>query len=382
MAQTDIDALRPVAYAAARTVPVEAYAAIGAIKQDFDDKQVALGDAVKVPIAPVRTPGNYTPGKAAPTADAAAASSLSVAITAIRSVDFELTGEQEQSLQNSGVQAPFVADLLAQGMRALRNEMEEACVNAIKSGAGRAIGAATTTPFASNLDLIPEARKILLDNGAPLADPQLIFDSAAGLNLRKLSVFQQAHIAGSDNERRSGVFMPQFGFTLAESAGIKQHEKGAGTGYGVDLTEGYGVGATTIHLDDGTVNTTGVKAGDVVTFAGDTTKYVVNSGTTEAEADILLGEPGLAATLADEVAMTIGASYTPNLAFERSAVVGIVRVPFFPDAPQHRKLVVSDMAGVPYLFVESLEFGQRTWSLITAYGFKVVDPRYVVTVMG
>ena len=133
-------------------------------------------------------------------------------------------------------------------------------------------------------------------------------DTTASAKAFKLGVIQNAYQAGSEQERRQGVFLRQFGFVVKESAGIQTHTKGAGTGYDVDLGAGYAVGDTTIHLDGGTVNVTGITAGDVVTFAGDANNYVVATGTTAIEADIAINRPGLRAALADETEMTIGNS--------------------------------------------------------------------------
>jgi hypothetical protein len=59
-------------------------------------------------------------------------------------------------------------------MRTLRNEAEiDGCL-AVATGASRAYGTAATTPFASDLTALTNARKILQDNGAPLADLQFV----------------------------------------------------------------------------------------------------------------------------------------------------------------------------------------------------------------
>ena len=72
-------------------------------------------------------------------------------------------------------------------------------------------------------------------------------------------------------------------------------------------------------------------AGDVVTFVGDSNKYVVTTGVTAA-GTITIAEPGLQQTLADGVAMTIGdTSAEQNMYFDRNAVVLLTRLPAMPD---------------------------------------------------
>lgn len=80
--------------------------------------------------------------------------------------------------------------------------------------------------------------------------------------------------------------------------------------------------------------------------------------------------------------MTIGNSYTPNLAFERNAVVGIMRPSVMPDNPLIQKTLISDDMGMTYLLVQIAGDGMATWRLHLCYGFKVVQGEHVAIVMG
>ena len=77
---------------------------------------------------------------------------------------------------------------------------------------------------------------------------------------------------------------------------------GTGSGYVVNNSGGYSVGETTITLGTGSGT---ILAGDIVTFAGDSNKYLVKTGITT-PGDIVLEAPGLQASLANTVALTIG----------------------------------------------------------------------------
>jgi hypothetical protein len=229
---------------------------------------------VTVDVAPTRAAADFTPGATTSTGDDSTAK-IDVTITKSRKVSWHLTGEQQRSLANATISQDWVKQLVKQGMRTLRNECEVDAAIAVKVGASRAFGTAGTTPFATDLTALTNARKILIDNGAPKADLQMVFDTNAGLNLRNLGVLQNAYQAGSDAERRTGEFLPQMGFRLSESAGIGVHTKGTGASYTTSGTAGFAVGTTSIPLITGTGT---VLAGDVVTFAGDTNKYVVTTG--------------------------------------------------------------------------------------------------------
>lgn len=370
-------ALQPVLYSAAQEVSAEPFGVISAIAASFDDKGVAIGDKVRVPVAPTRSTSDYAPAMTTTAGSDATASNVEVEITANKKVDWHLTGEQLRSLENGSTDGEWVRQMIAQGMRALRNEAETACAVAIKQGASRAIGTAGTTPFATTLDAIVDARKVLFDNGAPMADLQFCINSAAGTNARKLGIIQQAYQAGSEAERRSGDLLRQFGFSLRESAGIALHTKGTGASY---VTSG----STAVDVRDiALVTGTGtLLSGDVVTFAADSAnKYVVNTGVS-APGTITLGRPGAQVVIATANALTVGDSYTANLAFERNAVVGIMRPPVMPDNPLMQKTLISDTNGLTYLLVQIAGDGMATWRLHLAYGFKVVQGEHVAVVMG
>lgn len=370
-------ALQPTLYSAAQEVSNEPFGVVSAISQSFDDKGVAVGDTVTVPVAPTRTATDFTPAMT-PTAGAdSTAVGVPVQITASKKVSWNITGEQRRSLQNGGNDTEWVRQMIAQGMRTLRNLAESSAVDAIKSGASRAVGTAGTNPFASNIDIIADVRKVLFDNGAPMADLQLCINSTAGTAARKLGIIQQAYQAGSDEERRSGDLLRQFGFAVRESAGIGTHTKGTGASY---VTSGStAAGVTDIALITGTGT---VLAGDVVTFAADSTnKYVINTGVS-APGTISLGRPGARMTIPTSNAMTIGNSYTPNLAFERNAVVGVMRPPIIDPNPTITQTLISDSMGMTYLLLEIAGYGMTTWELHLAFGFKVVQSEHVAIVMG
>lgn len=384
MANT-LTALAPVLYSAAQEVAKEPVGFLDAINMNFDDKGVALNDSVKVPVAPVVSTSNYTPAMTTSAGTDRIASSVTVTIDNSKEVTWHLTGEQQLSLMNGDTDKEWVRQLIAQGMRALNNGAESTLASAIYTNASRAVGTAGTTPFATNIDVIAEAYKVLKDNGAPLADMQMVIDTSAGLNARKLAIIQQADQAGTPEERRSGNFLRQFGFQLRESAGVQSHTKGTGTGYDI-IAAGEAVGQTTLSLEGGNSGT--ILPGDVVTFAGgatDTNKYVVISGGTAtgaAAGTIDIGNPGLRIVKVDTDEMTIGNNYTANCFFERGAIVGVMRPPIVPASPLIKQMPISDGMGRTYLLCEIVGDGMITWSLRLAYGFKVVQSEFVGILMG
>lgn len=372
-----LTALVPTLFSAAQEVSNEPFGVINAINVNFDDKQVAKGDAVDVPIAPTRAATDFTPAATSAAGSDATATTVKVQISKSRKVSWNLTGEQLRSLENGGTATEWVRQLVAQGMRTLRNEAEADCAAAIKQGASRAVGVAGTTPFGSDINLMVDARKVLVDNGAPLADLQMVVDTSAGAALRKLGIIQQAYMAGNDAERRTGQLLRQFGFLIQESAGIALHTPGTGAGYLVDMAGGLPKGATDVTVDTG--NGT-ILAGDVLTFAGTADQYVVNGAL--AGTAFSLGRPGARFAEANNDAITLAAAYTPNMAFERNAVVGILRPPVMPPNPTQQVQIISDQRGMSYMLVQIAQYGMTTWELHLAWGFKVVQSEHVALVLG
>lgn len=374
MANT-LTAYQPTLFSAAQTVDAEPVGAVDAINMSFDAKGVAKGDIVTVPVAPSRAASDFTPAATTTSGADATGESVSVQITKSRKVSWHLTGEQQRSLDNGGVSQEWIRQLVAEGMRTLRNEAEIDAVVAIYTGASRATGTAGTNPFASALTPLADVRKILRDNGAPMSDMQFVGDSTSEANLLKLGIVNSAEQAGSDEERRSGLIKRQYGFQIRTSGQIDAHTKGTGTSY--QLSSAGAVGDTSISVDTGTGT---VLAGDIVTVAGSSDKYVAN--TALAGGLFTIGRPGLLAIEADNDAITIGNTYTPNLAFERNAVVGVMRPPVMPSNPTINQMLISDGKGLTYLMLDISQYGQRTWEIHLAWGFKAVQPSHIALLLG
>ena len=360
--------LEPTLFSAAQEVSREPFGAVDAINTAFDDRGVAIGDEVTVPIAPTRAAEDFVPAAAAATGTAAEADDVKVRITKSRKVPFHLTGEQLRSLDNGATSAEWIRQMLAQGMRTLRNEAERDLVNEIKVGASRAAGAAGTSPFADDLNALVDVRKILRDNGAPMSDMQFVYDTSAEAALLKLGVVQKADQSGSPQERRTGILLPQFGFSMRASAGIEAHEAGTGADYVTDGATAQGVRTVGAKTGTGTI-----LPGDVVTMGG--VKYVVNEAL--ANGTFRIGRPGARNIIADESAIALSADYTPLLAFERGAVAGVMRPPVIPQNPTISQVAISDEFGMTYLLLDIAQYGQRTWELHLAWGFRVVQGEHV-----
>ena len=374
-----ITELAPVLFSAAHQVAAEPFGAIDAINTSFDNKGVAKGDKIKIPYVPAAGNVQFSAANVTPAGSDITAQATEVVITKSQKNSMVLTGEQIRSLENGGNWQEWASQWSQAAMRSLRNEAEQDACTAIKVGASRAYGSAGVTPFATSLNELNQVRKILKDNGAPLQDLQLVVDTNAELNMLNLGIVQQAYAAGTDQERRSGTLRPQLGFNIRSSAGIQGHTTAAAASY--VLGSATTVGATGLVTKTGTDPTS---LGDIFHLASDTANlYVVNGlDATTTTKLITIGRPGARAVYDANSTVTFKGAYTPNFAFERNAVVGVMRPPVMPANPAIKQTLVSDKFGMTYLFCEIAQYGQITWELHLAWGFKVIQPEFVATLIG
>ena len=179
---------------------------------------------------------------------------------------------------------------------------------------------------------------------------------------------------------RQGVLLDIHGFAIRESAQVASHTKGSGTGYYSNLSAGYDIGDTALAVDTGSGT---VLAGDVVTFAGDTNKYIV--GTALSGGSLVINAPGLRAPLATDVAMTVGNSYTANLAFHRSAIHLVTRAPAMPAGGDAADDVIEVMDPLSNLAFQVALYRQRrriAYEVGMAWGVKAAKSQFMAVLLG
>ena len=387
MANT-LTGLVPTLYEALNVISREMVGFIPAVRRDTNADRAAVNQVVRVPLAEAGALEAITPAATPANSGDTTVDYADVAITSAYASPIRWNGEEERAVGTTGTYNRILADQFVDAMRKLVNQVEIDTFMAGYKAASRAYGSAGTAPFGTAGDLsgLAGVAQILDDNGCPNSDRQLVVGSAAMANLRgKQSVLFKVNEAGSNDMLRDGMTERLQNMAMRYSGGISQHVKGAGVGYDVDLGGGYAVGAKTIHLDGGTVNVTGIKAGDVVTFAGDTNNYIVKTGTIEIEADIVLNAPGMRATVADAVELTIGNSYTPNLAFSRSAIVLVTRAPAVPtggDSADDAMMLTDPVTGLTFEVRVYRQYRQVKFEVCLAWGVSAIKSAHIATLMG
>ena len=331
---------------------------------------------------------SYTPAMTVPDAADITTSTETMTLSQYVGASIPLKGEQFAQLAKTIGAELALQQLYAQSIRKMVNTVEAAIALAAYKGSSRAVGTAGTTPFGSNFNSVNELRQIFEDNGAPMDDGMLslIFSTTAGTNLRNLSTLTNANQAGTDATLRRGELLNIGGISLRASAGIQSHTKGAGASYVIN-NGSIAVGSTTISVDGGTVNTTGFKAGDIITIADEPTagKYVVKTGLTAVAGDLVLNHPGLRGAIVDGKAVTIGNSYVANVGFHKSAIELAMRPPAQPpggDAGEEIGVLVDPATGLSFSARLYKGYGVNQIKLMAFYGIKVWKPEFVATLMG
>lgn len=358
---------------------------IPAVSSDMTYNRAAKGQTVTSPVAPSATPSDITPGVTPPDDGDQTIGKVDMTITKARRVPVRWNGEEKLALDNNGASYnTILRDQFAQAMRALANEVE-ADVAGLAVSASRAVGTAGTTPFATNLGDSALALKALQDNGAPKGDLQLVIDTAAGANMRTLGQLTKANEANDDSLLRRGVLLDVHGFAIRESAQVKTPTSGTGASATTNAA-GYAVGTTTITLASAGTGT--ILSGDVITFAGDTNKYVVVSGDTDVSngGTVTIAKPGLRKAIpAAATGITVAATSTRNLAFARSAIALATRIPAIPeggDSADDRMIITDPVSGLSFEIAIYRQYRQVQYEVSLAWGCAMVKPEHSIILLG
>ncbi len=351
----------------------------------------ALNQTVTSFVVPPATSVDIAPGVTAPSDGDQILTTINMTISKAKSVNIRWNGEEQLSVNNNGPTfGPIVRQQFQQAFRTLINLVEIDLAAIAYQNASRATGTGAVTPFATANDLsdFALALQILDDNGAPAQPRALVLNSAAMVNIRgKQAVLFKVNESGNTDLLRRGVIGEVESFRLGYSAGLKSQAKGTGTAY-TSNTAGYAIGSTSITLITGSGT---VVAGDIVTFAGDANKYVINTGVA-APGTIVINQPGLRVALpTSAVAMTIAAAATntPNIGFSQDALVLATRMPALPvkldgsrgDMGVHQP-ILDPFTGIAFDIGVYEQYHQIKFEIGLAWGVAAPNPAHIVALLG
>lgn len=379
MANT-LTGLIPVLYQALDMIAREMVGFIPAVTRNSSAETAAVGQTITFPIVPASTASDVTPSTYAADDGDAVIGNASLTISKSRYVPVRWTGEEQRGVQLSGQYQNILRDQFAQAMRTLVNEVE-GDLGALYTSASRASGTAGTSPFGTAGDFSDFAAQlqILDDNGCPATGRHLVLGSAAIANLRgKQSVLFKVNEAGTQDLLRDGIIGRVEGFDIHNSAQVKKTTAGSGTGYLVNGAAAAGLTALPVNTGTGTI-----VAGDVVTIAGDANQYVV--GGALAGGVVTLNKPGLIPAHSNGDAVTLSAAYRANMAFHRSAIQLVTRVPAMPEGGDSADDVITitdPISGLSFQVAVYRQYRRVKYEIALAWGVKAVKSEFISILKG
>lgn len=385
MSENTLTGLIPTIYAGLVQGSRELIGFIPNVNLDVEASGAGINQVIRSPVAPQAQLEDIVAGQLPANTGAQTISYTDIALTNAKVAPIQWTGEEELKVSKGTGVDPIRAMQFSEAFRALSNAVEASLASTYKEMA-LATGAAGTTPFGTADDMtdFAEANRILDLQGASQQDRIMIVGSAARSKLEGIqSGLFKVNEAGTSALLRDRSQNTLYGFTMGYSAGIQKHVKGTGTGYLVNSAS-LTAGSTTIPVDGGTAGATGIKAGDVITFAGDSEKYVVKTGLTTAAGNIEL-TAGLKSDIADNAAITIGNSYTGNMFYQRNAITLVARPPAMPqggDMATDVMNVTDPVSGITFQIAEYKSYRQRKIEVGLVWGVGAPNGKHGGVLLG
>jgi len=375
--------LIPTLYVALDTVSRELVGFIPAVTIDASVARAAIGQTVRSFVAPVATASTIAPATVPIDDGQQSIGNVSLAITASRRCPVRWQGEESMQMNSPGGIGVkrIIVDQFAQAMRTLVNEIEAALAG-LYIYASRGAVPNSTTLFSANLADAALVRKILVDNGAPTSDLQLVIDTTAGAAMRTLTNLSKVNEAGDSSLLRQGVLLDIYGMAVRESAQVVTPAAVGSASSVTTSTDNKAVGDVSIAL--AAAGTGDIKAGDLVTIAntGDTTtQYVSTTTITGNSGTLLIAKPGLQKLItADTLAIAVRAAGARNLAFARSAIVLATRMPALPaegDMAADRTTITDPRSGLSFEVSMYKMYRQVQFEVSIAWGVAAVKSEHI-----
>jgi hypothetical protein len=386
MAENNLTAVLPDIYEALDVVSRELTGLTPAVTMAASAERAKKGQNIVVDIAPTITGVDITPAMVAPDPTGLTDGSATITISKERAAPFGFNGNDQKGYNTGVGYANNRAGKIAQAIRTITNEVETD-LGALYSTFSRAYGTSGTTPLGTANDYTDasEALKILKDNGAPGSDNQLVINTAAGSNF--IGKQSAVNSAGTDSMLRQGVLLDLAGMPLRESAQINAHTTGGITGT-VTVTGVEPVGETTINLTTAAASSVEFVAGDLLSIAGDSNKYVVTAAATigaSTTGDVIIAANGLRIATAGSEAITEVASYAGNMCFNRSALILAARAPARPeegDLATDSMIITDPRSGLSLEFSMYPGYRKVRYEVALAWGVKNIKPEHTSLLLG
>ncbi len=343
------------------------------VHRDLQPLAAQKGSQISVPLPPTLAANDVTAAATPPSTQDTTTSEVIVTMSNWREVSFQLSDKEQVEVMDGA--PPRIALAAA---ATLIDAIDASILTAMDVGAGAGYGTAGTTPFAT-LALTTQPFRLLTDHRVAREGRHCVFNAAAEANLLGLEPFTNVQFAGDVSAIVQGTFNgnTRLGAKWWVDQNVATHAIGTSNS-AYQLVGAHAVGATSLTVDTGSGT---ILAGDVITLAGDTNKYVV--GTALTGGVVVINAPGLKVAAADNTVVSTVAAHVANFAFHQDCVAFVSR----PFALSASNAVVSQMAvdpisGLALRLEVSREHKRDRWSIDALWGTKVLRPEGVIKVLG
>lgn len=370
--------LIPTLYAAVNKVGRERTGMIPSVLIDASAQNAAVDQTISVPIIPTATAYDITAGANPGDNGDVTPDNVDMKITKSRQSPVRWEGEEQKAVDGTGIYSQVHVDRIAQAVRVLVNEVELDLTTEGYENSTGAFGTVSTVPFSTDLTEAAYIRKALIDRGCPDTDLSLVFDTLTGAEFRALPQNTSVSDSGTTTLREQGVLLDVHGMKLRESAQIQKHTAGTGSSATTDAS-GYAIGDKTITLASAGSGT--ILTEDVISFAGDSNKYTVLTGDSDVSGGgtVVLKE-GLLQAIVGATAITVVATHTANLAFDRNAIVLLARAPEMPQGGDMADDVVNitdPISGLTFQVALYRQYRRTKLEIGLAWGVKAITGAHI-----
>jgi len=374
------------AYKAAQVVSRERVGYCNAALMNTGDTVAALGSNISSMYAPPVSTVDLTPGSVLPNATDQTLEQRSLPVDKLKGVPIRWSGEQVrrqgQTVRGASGQTyeTVLGAQIEQAVRALVNGIETSVAEAVLTATGYAVGTAGTTPFASDADLLADARGVLDQVGAPEDGLCVVAGNAAVGNLRKLDEYTKGDTVNTDmGTFRTGMLADIHGMKVYQSGQVDRNRGAASTPHASQQLNGAAaVGDTSLTIDGGNG---ALVDGAFVQLGTGGTYYGVNA---KAAAGTSIGlKARLLDAQADNLAVDAVAAHVRNTAFHMNAIEIAVRPPMPGNDLSTNAIVIQDgVSGIVFRLAEYPGFLEHQFYVQAVYGVRVWQPEHVVAILG
>lgn len=389
MANTIPSDLKPRIVDGALDVLEENMALLGNVEHNFDNAAGEKGDTVSIGKSAALTAESVTASNVAPNPSDVTLASSTITIDTFEKASFRITG---QEFQNHQLQPTFIKQV-QQAVRAVTKSANEDLFDLyykIPYYAGDASRSIFYNGSAASIDPLADVGKVLRNNNVNDDMWKLFISSTEEAAAKKVATLQQANTFGTRDVVMNGEIGRVLGFDTFVDQQVPTHTTGSLTG-DPDATAAVAVGQTSVGLTCDADDAVALKAGDLITFSGSTTKvYSVQADVTiasSATGSVTL-DRGLETAVAEDETIALASGHGTgeiNIAGDMTGFGMVSRLPstaFFGGSILGDQMIVTHSSGFSLLMGVYSQYHQLSFEVAALWGVDVIQPEKLARALG